>query len=457
MRVLDLLPPRTTLLPVEPIDLEASTREALTSYFRRLCAANGLRVSRVFNTLVLPRLTSVNHSGKRGNNPAYYYRLVNSTGKPASEWIAALEELTGTKGLRRLTLLDCGRASARVVMLPEHHRKWCPSCYQDTLDREDIAYDQLAWTVRGLDYCPEHQIPLEITCPHCKKGPFLPLTGNDVAGFCPHCHKWLGSHTSGPRYRHETDIGYSLWTARSIMTILEHRETPSGVHNCSYDQTVNKLIDRHFNGSAAAFGALLERSKSVVSGWRHGKFLPSWDAWCQMSYCFSIPLQNLIAGDIDTCVLPLPRALSQPRATVRRKPKRRQWEKIGRFLRSVLQDKTPRFDSLIATAQHLGIHVRLLSQRFPNECAALTKRLAARRRREISHARERDHLILMAAVRETIDLLQRHGQGPTRQNIERMLSIRKIKLHRNKYYMLPQCLKAIKAESKELGRKRNVA
>lgn len=443
MRVLDLLPPRTTLLPIEPIDPESPAREALTSYFRRLCTANGLRVSRVFSALILPRLSGVNFSGKRGGNPAYAHRLVNGNGKPASEWVAALEELTGTKGLRRLTLLDWGRTSARPVVLPEIHRKWCPVCYRDALDLGDPLYDQLAWTIRGFDCCPVHRVSLEMICPHCHKGPFFPLAGNDVTSFCPHCHKWLGSHASNPQDRHEAGANYSLWTSRSIATLFKGQDAFGTMSGCPYDQTVNKLIDQHFRGSAAAFGAWIGRSKSVVSGWRHGKFFPAWEAWYQLSYCFAIPLRELIMGNIDTLNLPPPRKLPQPRVSARRKPKQRRWEKIGRFLRDTLQEKTPRFDSLTAVARHLRIHPRQLRQKFPKECMSLSRRLAAQRRRELSIAREKDHLALTAAIREAIALLQRHGQDPTRRNIQRALSIRKIKFHRIKYQVFAQCQRSV--------------
>lgn len=457
MRVLDLLPARTTLLPIEPIDPESSGREALTSYFRRLCAANGLRVSRVFNVLILPRLSDINISGKRHGNLAYYYRLINGSGKPASEWVAALEELTGTKGLRRLTLLDWGGMSARAVVLPEHHRKWCPACYGDTLDRGDPVYDQLAWAIRGFDCCPEHHILLEKICPHCHKGPFQVLTGYDVAGFCPHCYKWLGTDASGSNDQHGFGTDYSLWMARSIMTLLVRHGAFSIVHDCPYSRTINKLIDQHFEGSAVAFGKWLGRPKSVIYGWRYGKSFPSWEAWCQLSYCFAIPLRKAIAGDIDTLTLPPPRTLPQPRSNKRRKPKRRRWERIGGFLRSVLQEKTPRFDSLTAVARRLGVDCRQLSLYFPKECLSLSRRFAAQRLRERTLAREKNRLALMVAIREAIDLLRRHGQDPTRRNIEQVLSIRKIKLHRENYYLIAQCLQYLEAESQRPAQKSNVA
>lgn len=456
MRVLDLLPPRTTLLSIEPIDPESPTREALTSYFRRLCAANGLRVSRVFSALILPHLSGVNLSGKRYGNPAYDYRLVNGSGKPANEWAAVLEQLAGTVGLRRLTLLDWGGTFARSVVLPEHHRKWCPACYGDALDRGDPVYDRLAWTIRGFDCCPEHHISLEKICPHCHKGPFSLLAGNDVAGFCPHCHKWLGTHASDPRDQYVAGTGYSLWMARSIMTLLERHEALSIVRDCPYSRTINKLIDQHFEGSAVAFGKWLGRPKSVIYGWRHGKFFPSWEAWYQLSYCFVIPLRKLIVGDIDTLTLPPPRTLPQPRVNTHRKPKRRRWERIGKFLRGVLLEKTPRFDTLTAVARRLGVNRRLLRRQFPKECASLSKRLAARRRRTHALAREKNRLSLMTAICEAIDLLRRHGRDPTRRNIEMVMSTRKIKLKRHNFHLITQCLQYLETELRKPIRRSNM-
>lgn len=455
MRVLDLLPRRTPLLPIEPIDQYSPTREALTSYFRRLCAVNGLRVSRVFSALILPRLAGVSSLRKRRGHPAYDYRFVNSGGKPASEWVAALEQLTGMGNLRRLTLLDWNGTLAQPHVLTDYHRKWCPACYQDALDSGNIIYDQLAWAIRGFDYCPVHSASLEKKCPHCHKGPFFPLTGNDVAGFCPQCHKWLGFYTLAQHDKQGAQDGFSLWTARSIMTILNGRDELGSASDYSPDKIIHKLIDQHFNGSAAAFGALLERPKSVTCGWRKGKFFPKWDAWCQISYCFSVPLQNLITGNFDPANLPPPRTLPQTRTSTRRKPKRRQWDRIGRFLNNILQEEPPRFSSLTAIAQRLGMHVRLLTRRFPRECASLSKRFTAKRRIESVLAHKKGRRILKAAVHEAIDLLRRNGQHPTRRNIEQLLSIRKIK-YRSKYHLLPQCIQSVENESWKPAGKSNV-
>jgi hypothetical protein len=453
MRVLDLLPRRTMLLPVEPVDPELSKREALTSYFRRLCAANGLRVSRVFNALILPCLSDINVSGKRRNCLAYHYRLINGSGKPASEWVTALEEFTGTKGLRQLTFLEWGGTTTQPVILPERCRKWCPACYEDALDRGSPVYDQLAWTIRGFDCCPEHDVFLEKICPHCHKGPFQILTGHDVAGFCPYCSKWLGTSASEHHGQLRPGSDYSLWMARSILTIMERNETQGVMLSYPYSRTISKLIDQHFEGSAVEFGKWLGRPKSVIYGWRQRDVFPSWEAWHQLSYCFSIPLRELITGDIDAPTLSPPRTLPQPRVSARRKPKRRRWEKIGRFLRSVLQEKEPGFDSLTAVARRLQVSSRCLRRQFPKECAALSKRLAAQRQREFALVREKSRLALMTAICEAIDLLCSHGRNLTRRNIERVLSTRKIKLGRHNFHLIKQCLQHLEAESQKPAKK----
>lgn len=457
MRVLDLLPARTTLLPIEPINPESSTRESLSSYFRRLCAANGLRVSRVFSMLILPCLSGASPSVKRSGYPAYDYRWVNGNGKSSTEWTEILETLTRSNGLRRLTLLDWSERSAKSIVLLERHRKWCPTCYQQAVDRGEPVYDQLAWTIRGFDCCPEHGVPLENICPHCHKGPFHYLTGNDVAGFCPHCHKWLGSHTEVSRDRHGNVDTYSLWTAQSIASFLVSDGLVHDVSDTDRFAAINLLIDKHFAGSLTETGRLLGRSKAVIFGWRHGKRLPCWEAWCQLSYCFTIPMRNLISGDIGGLTLPSPRELPQPRATTRRKPKRRCWEKIGRFLREVAKENPLRFDSMVAVARHLGLHARQLHHHFPKESAALSKYLTAQRKRERALTREKKRLALMTDIHEAIDLLRRHDQHPTRRNVERVLSIRKIKINRNKSRLLAQCIKSAQIESCVSTQKSHVA
>src|SRR5207302_8789005 len=79
-------------------------------------------------------------------------RALNSTRSLARRMVHGLEEKTGRRDLRFLTLLTWNEVLP-VHQLQKTTRAWCPGCFQDWRDRGQAIYDPLLWTLAPVTVC----------------------------------------------------------------------------------------------------------------------------------------------------------------------------------------------------------------------------------------------------------------------------------------------------------------
>lgn len=158
------------------------------------------------------------------------------SGPIASEWIRALERLTGWSDLSYLTLVSLDRlmkAPTQTTLRAE--RAWCPDCLDLWRCAGSTLYTPLLWMMRVVALCPIHRTPLATVCPNtaCKRKATWLLT-QAHQGRCTHCGSWLGRcgspDGSTPRsvssVRARTDSsdqsmasGHCVWQIRSSESV----------------------------------------------------------------------------------------------------------------------------------------------------------------------------------------------------------------------------------------------
>lgn len=194
------MPPRSRLYSLEPIGIGTPETESLTSYICRLAAAHSVRVRDlvISEFLAHTREPHLVDSSDADLFSAFWRsetRALNGTCSLARRMVHALEEKTGRRDLRFLTLLTWGDVLP-VDQLQKRTRAWCPGCYQDWRDHGQAMYDPLLWTLTPVTVCARHKRPLRTICPfsNCRRpSPWLGLGYRSRPGHCAHCGGWLGS------------------------------------------------------------------------------------------------------------------------------------------------------------------------------------------------------------------------------------------------------------------------
>jgi TniQ len=192
------IPARSRLFPLPPIGIGTPYVESLTSYMCRLTVEHSLSFGSFYEYLLVPTLNkaylaSPSHLGPASTLVGSFrnrMKNINGIGKLAQELIGMLEGLTLRNDLRHLCLTALSNAIPHWKLL-RTFQAWCPACYEEMLQTQQIIYQPIVWTMAAVDICARHCRPLVAHCPYCHRQ-LLPLNRRAQIGYCAHCGYWLG-------------------------------------------------------------------------------------------------------------------------------------------------------------------------------------------------------------------------------------------------------------------------
>lgn len=386
------LPPRLPMILPAAICSSGPATEAMTSVFRGICEANHLAMRAVIKQLPFVG-TSAYLSNASSEYPLY---AANHGIKVTNDIHTVIETLTGYEAAQAHSFAKWNaRDPARPIIALSNFRKWCPACYLDDALSEKRIYDRLAWMPKGVEVCVRHGTRLESSCLNCGKKSFSFIRNDDVAGYCPKCHVWLGGVGRTYPSDHDEQVRYRWWVANCVADILEHGIEADSTPFDNLSAGINAAIKHLFDGNGTSAAAHLGRSKSLVSQWRNGVVTPSWEALCEISYAFQTSIQALLSGDSDAIAfsnlakLPSQIALDRPQPIARNRTI--DYPRIERLMSEIIVGKHPSVKRFRQIGEQFQIHRTTPKKLFP-ELAAQVEEVLTTRREEIRAHREKRRL-----------------------------------------------------------------
>lgn len=417
------IPERSHLYNMEPIGIGTIFVQSLTSYVHMLAENHCVTVGTLLIKEIIPTAgnQTLTESLRRGSSrlfPGASFSL-NGSGKNATDLSAAIEKLTMRDDLKNLTMLKFGNSIPTIKRF-ESHKKWCPVCYEESIEKGDPVYDPLILCFKAINHCPKHHLPLETTCFYCghKKISFIEKNTNN--GYCPKCYRWIGmpqdQYADHVNKYHKEQVTLK-WDLEAIKSIIEAipsiQEPPKPVN---FTASMIDFIKNSYNGSISSFADDFVFSDSTVEHWCKTKTQPSLKYLAQLAYISETPLADiLLKGKFN---LPNRERWLEVRNTVRPAFFRRNIidkEKIRRHLESILTDfeKNDR-PSLTKIAQDNGYNRATLYKHFPELCFEIsTKYLAYTRVQKTTRLKEATEI-----VNRTIRELHTKGLYPSYDRIE---------------------------------------
>jgi TniQ len=436
------MPPRSRLYSLEPIGIGTPQTESLTSYISRLAAAHSVRVRDLVVGELLahvrrPHLADNPHTNLLGAFWRSETRALNGTRSPARRMVRGLEEATGRRDLRFLTLLTWSEVLP-VHQLQKTTRAWCPGCYQDWCDRGQAIYDPLLWTLAPVTVCARHKRPLRTACPfpECRRpSPWLGLGYRSRPGHCAHCGGWLGrsgaeSGTPEEKLVIEDAVRSHAWIFDALGEIIA--AAPSMPRRPQRDDVL-RGIEAAFRLATlrkiTIHRASWTRHLGLVSGtvftWRQGRRLPS--LWCLLVVCSQLGISplELVRGEIheNNSAAPATRAAADTRLNGPSiQHTRIDHGAIRNALEAVLASDELPPPSIRLVADRLGQTPAYLHHYFPELCRAITSR--HRSYEEARGARTRTRL--RETVRNAAIALTHPGLYPSASQIADLLGDRNV-------------------------------
>jgi hypothetical protein len=372
---------RSYFYSLQPLQVGSPRVESLTSYVTRLAEAHDVSPGILLSRELIPTVREAFHRhAYRNREPdsTFIYRsyTLNGVGQRAQDWVTALENLTGIRSLKTLTMTPWSPViSERGLIRPR--RAWCPRCYEDWRDLGQPVYEPLLWSIREVSICPTHEISLKDRCPHCNQQ--LQITAKCRPGHCSRCRQWLGmkeSPSDVPTGAGTTSSFVANGIGELLATAANSTVTPSREHFLS---NVRFCIDHLADGRRLRFSIATGVSFDALTDWFAPNRLFRLDLICRLCAALGISPLCFINERIDADDFDCDRA----RQVIRQRTGhlRHQWKMFQ--LRPVLEDAAKSGTvSLNQVAAELGYSSgHSLRRRDPDLCDRIVDNYRATHRK----------------------------------------------------------------------------
>ncbi|MCI0601587.1 TniQ family protein [bacterium] len=245
--------------------------ESLTCYTVRLAKAHCLRTLSLMKKEI-GAVTGKLWLTKEGRHEDRKY--LNGMGTTASDWVIALETLTGCQHLKQLSFLSYKHViDGKGLMYP--HRRWCPRCYEEWLNSGEDVYDPIAWYFNGIQACLLHQVLLAVHCPHCSRTqPFVPMYPE--LSICAHCQKSLAGNYTKERVAGKYDSENTVAEFLILASRLKELDRSDFVGR------IKQLVSTAADGNCSVLARLVGISRACIENWCRGVMIPKLQSFCQL-------------------------------------------------------------------------------------------------------------------------------------------------------------------------------
>lgn len=212
------LPARSILYNLPPVGVGTADVESLTGYISRLAQEHYLSPVVLLKNSV--RNASELPIGIQNDSiSSIVAGSLNGFGDGTKRIVEILQNATFRTDISATCLLSLKGKISNYKLLKKE-LAWCSVCYHEQRTKGKVVYDKLAWTLKDVDSCVIHRVPLLTKCPHCSEK-LKVLSGKSRPGFCSKCLSWLG--ISGAALE---EINRFRGHAEEIMEL--HRATSAG-------------------------------------------------------------------------------------------------------------------------------------------------------------------------------------------------------------------------------------
>jgi hypothetical protein len=358
------------LYSLEPIGIGSPIVESMTSYIVRLSEAHSVYPSTLMTYEIRPLLKQPSldqkgyfiseHLRPYGNNST----ALNSYTRQTSDMVQALEQLTCRYDLRFLTMLTWQYVFSQRKLL-RRTRAWCPICYQEWRDKNQILYEPLLWSLEVINVCHQHRLRLQTRCPgsKCNQVQF-PLSPHAQSGYCSRCNSWLGSlsqrQAEEPFVFEDEEWEWQQWVVHAVGDLLSAApalsETPQRERILStIDLYTEKLTMGQRKPLFRQIGCNYMRDCFYKERVQQLSQL--------LNFCFRLGTSpiHLLLGNLEEAAIEKHIPAERPKRRYRKFDDERTRQILEAILRS--EDTSP---SMEEVARQLDYHPRWLYKQFPN-------------------------------------------------------------------------------------------
>jgi hypothetical protein len=407
---------RSELKSMPPVECASGLVESLSCYVERLSIV--IDVPRKHLELFVdgkPILTR-----GRGGRPHSLSEMVRADSplRRSAAFAARLAELTHQPEVARLGLgWMCDVVTVQEAI--KKHCAWCPRCLKDSLQGRRPAYVPLLWSIKAVEVCPLHGVPLRSSCAHC--GTAFPMRAGLRYPFhsCSKCFLPLGQTSSDSKPgggRAAPEQRAAAESVQEMFRLLRSRPPGAELRKPDLRRVIESATARGVCAGTEHFLRIAHISKGTFSGLIHGA-KGSLDLWVRVALAADVSLAGLFAPELWAENVRGESISWLRRLTPIRRWRSLDWDDIRQQVTAQIESGNA--ESFNAFSARLGVDAahlrRVLGRRLVDR---FNKAAAAKRDRESSA-----EVLALAAqlVKETSSMVDR-GVRPSARALARRLS-----------------------------------
>lgn len=413
------IPERSRLFALTPVESPPEQRESLISLLIRTSRAHSVNPRRLIAGVlaqVAPEIEPLVY-------PGFFKRLagtINGQGKYASLFVRVLEELTGQRGLSRLTLLpwkDLFPHNGQGMLA--RHPRWCSACLLEQRRSKEDIYFPLLWSLEPYQHCTIHSHPLDDCCPHCgKRQPFLPRYPDQA--ICQNCLRSLITIPAPAAGDEELAVApFDVWVAKVLGDMVARHDDPGFAPSVGqFHTTVKSVVEATTGGNRAAFCRAIGFKHFALKNWMSKGERPSVTQFLALSYAVQVSPLDLVSGSPSLCPIPYSELLLPGKLKTRKRRQRidsSRRSSIEKWLDEELGSEEALPVSSIA--KRWGLTTRYLRYWFPDLCAQIT----AHYKESLRQSSASRLAAQIQRVREVVRELRDGNRYPSRRMVNAML------------------------------------
>lgn len=355
---------------------------------------------------------------------------LNSTTTITSSVVQALEQLTGRRDLRFLTMLPFAEVLSYRGLI-RRKRAWCPMCYEEWRETGQVIYDPLLWALESIEICPHHDRRLEQHCPNpaCGATQFQ-LTPRGQPGYCVRCNRWLGglarSAEEHPLGQKDEEWQWQQWVGNAVGELLA--VAPSFSVPPPRDRittVISMCLERVAGGSLRMLARQLPVDRQTLQQWLKRQQIPQLGTLLQVCTRLEMSPSCFLSGDSEV-VGALQGSLSlEPLPS---KAPKRQFRKMDSQILQRLQSaleaivRNPENPPLPMSevGKRLGYDSSYLFNYFPGLCKEISAQYLGYQTKKGMERLQR----VCDEVRQAAHTLHSQGRYPSQRQIEKFLGRR---------------------------------
>jgi AraC-like DNA-binding protein len=296
-------------------------------------------------------------------------------------------------------------------------KAWCPFCYEQWRNSDQVVYDPLLWNLSVISICPRHERPLQLKCPHCQQTQ-SPLAPRAYPGYCNQCSHWLGT----PLNNETTSLTnekreWQKWIGKAVGDLIAAPPNTL-LQPCREVITsfIREYVQKVAQGNISEASRLLQAERRTINTWLQGTSLFTLEIFIRM--CFQLrttPLELLtgnaiITPDIHQAPLHVPGKMKKPH-------RKFDEQRLQRALEKELQTVYDVPPSMREVAQRLRYDPSHLYSHFPELCQSISARYLNYQKEKKAERLRR----LGDEVRQAVYAVHEQGRYPSSTQVKKLL------------------------------------